>query len=338
MPLPSSIRPEYPPELEAIVMRALQADPDNRYATAVDLQIDLEDFAREARLPVSSARLGRFMRELFDEEIERSRAEVVADRTRVEAAAMGGGTVIVPPSSPPDGVPGVDLTPSELRHFGGEPTPGLVDENSGTDIALAPVKKRVSTGTLVAVGGGFLATLIGVTVAMSGGTSETAEQDQAPAAGGEVQVIESVVAEDPDEVEGDPAEPAEPGSNLGGEAKAADSAEGDPGDPIALGPPSGDGPPDEPEPVDTLGDPAGDPEADSAGAESAGEDPKAEDPPAPATPTKPRRPRRNGGKKPKAEKPEKKPPTTKPDKPKSRPKYDPDQPLPPGMSFGGGKK
>src|SRR5262245_53551616 len=72
VPLPTTVRPDYPPELEAIVMRALTGDRDQRYNTALDLQIDLEDFAREARLPVSSARMSKFMRELFAEELRQS--------------------------------------------------------------------------------------------------------------------------------------------------------------------------------------------------------------------------------------------------------------------------
>lgn len=70
-PPPTSVHPSYPGELEAIVMRALQLNPDARYSTARDLQIDLEEFAREYKLAISSARLGSFMEELFDEDARR---------------------------------------------------------------------------------------------------------------------------------------------------------------------------------------------------------------------------------------------------------------------------
>jgi serine/threonine protein kinase len=80
VPLPTSVRPDYPPELEPIVMRALHADPTQRYQQAVDLQIDLEDFSREHRLPVSSARMGKFMRDLFAEEIATSAAQLQSVR------------------------------------------------------------------------------------------------------------------------------------------------------------------------------------------------------------------------------------------------------------------
>jgi serine/threonine protein kinase len=62
---PSVHRPAYPPGLEALVLRALRRDRDDRYATAQELQIDLETFARENDLVISPIELGRFMEELF---------------------------------------------------------------------------------------------------------------------------------------------------------------------------------------------------------------------------------------------------------------------------------
>jgi serine/threonine protein kinase len=62
---PSAHRPDYPPALETIVLRALKRDREERYATAQELQIDLETFARENDLVVSPIELGRFMNELF---------------------------------------------------------------------------------------------------------------------------------------------------------------------------------------------------------------------------------------------------------------------------------
>jgi serine/threonine protein kinase len=68
---PTSVHPHYPGELEATVMRALQLSPDSRYANARDLQIELEEFAREYKLSQSSAKLAAFMEALFDEEARR---------------------------------------------------------------------------------------------------------------------------------------------------------------------------------------------------------------------------------------------------------------------------
>jgi serine/threonine protein kinase len=66
IPRPSEVRPEVPPVLEAIAMRALERDPAKRFATATELADALEAFLLEQR--VSSQELPRFMQELFKEE------------------------------------------------------------------------------------------------------------------------------------------------------------------------------------------------------------------------------------------------------------------------------
>ena len=64
-PRPSLVWNECPAELEAIVMRGLRREREARPATAEELQLALEAFARERRLPVSNAGLGHYLRQLF---------------------------------------------------------------------------------------------------------------------------------------------------------------------------------------------------------------------------------------------------------------------------------
>jgi serine/threonine protein kinase len=66
IPPPSLRVPTYPRELEKIVMRALAKSPDDRYPTAQALQLDLEEFAREHKLAMSSVRIARLMGSLFE--------------------------------------------------------------------------------------------------------------------------------------------------------------------------------------------------------------------------------------------------------------------------------
>jgi serine/threonine protein kinase len=70
LPRPSNRVPGYPPELEQIVLRALARRPDDRYATAQDLQLDLEAFARDHKLAISPVTLSRLMTELFANKID----------------------------------------------------------------------------------------------------------------------------------------------------------------------------------------------------------------------------------------------------------------------------
>lgn len=66
IPTPSGLVANYPPELERIVMRALAKDREARYPTAQALQLDLEEFAREHKLALSSVSVAKLMADLFE--------------------------------------------------------------------------------------------------------------------------------------------------------------------------------------------------------------------------------------------------------------------------------
>jgi serine/threonine protein kinase len=68
-PPPTELRAQCSPELGRIVMRALAADVDARYQTAEELQLDLEELAREQKLKQSTVALRAHMQELFAEDI-----------------------------------------------------------------------------------------------------------------------------------------------------------------------------------------------------------------------------------------------------------------------------
>ncbi len=78
--LPSQIIPDYPKALERIVLRCLARDKEQRYPTARDLHADLEAFAREERLAVSSFALSGFMAELFGRRAEAWREALASGR------------------------------------------------------------------------------------------------------------------------------------------------------------------------------------------------------------------------------------------------------------------
>lgn len=85
-PPPSQRRPDYPPALEAILLRALSRDPQDRHATALELQLDLENFAREARLSPSPVEVARLMTTLFAEELARDEQDARALSAPLPAA------------------------------------------------------------------------------------------------------------------------------------------------------------------------------------------------------------------------------------------------------------
>jgi serine/threonine protein kinase len=67
---PSTFDPLFPPDLEAVLMKALSRDRDQRYDTAEELQHELEVFAERHNLQQSELAMSRLMNQLFAHELE----------------------------------------------------------------------------------------------------------------------------------------------------------------------------------------------------------------------------------------------------------------------------
>jgi eukaryotic-like serine/threonine-protein kinase len=202
VPLPSSVRPGYPPELEQVVMKALAGDPDQRYASAIELQIDLEDFARDARLPVSSARVGKFMRELFAEEIQNGVAQLQAER--LDAATSGQAPIPVSISSiqraaaePNDGIeiPSELLGGSSSSRAESEVSRAFVTRSERPTAIDRDAAPRPSRGLRWALGLGVLAVAAGGAIAA---TWMTRSGDRSAPAAVEATTLRAQVPPDPD--------------------------------------------------------------------------------------------------------------------------------------------
>jgi serine/threonine protein kinase len=62
---PTSVRRDYPPALELIVMRALEKRPADRYQSTEEMRNDLEEFLDEAGFRTGPRRLAAYLRQLF---------------------------------------------------------------------------------------------------------------------------------------------------------------------------------------------------------------------------------------------------------------------------------
>ncbi len=69
-PPPSQFRDDISPALDAVLARAMQKDPQDRYATAAEMLEALEEIAAAEHLILSSTAMGRMMRDLFGERDE----------------------------------------------------------------------------------------------------------------------------------------------------------------------------------------------------------------------------------------------------------------------------
>ncbi len=73
VPPPSTLVPGIPPDLDAIVLRALAKHPQDRFQEAGQLRLALEDWLTEHRQPGSNAHLSGFMKELFADRLAEER-------------------------------------------------------------------------------------------------------------------------------------------------------------------------------------------------------------------------------------------------------------------------
>ena len=67
VPAPTFVDPEFPPELEAIIMRALEVDRNDRYANCDHMYRELDAFMQEYGMTATPRRISGFMNEMFGE-------------------------------------------------------------------------------------------------------------------------------------------------------------------------------------------------------------------------------------------------------------------------------
>jgi serine/threonine protein kinase len=100
IPPPSTVWPQIPPELEAIVMKALASSPDDRYATADHMRRALEEFAAGIGLRTSTTTLADYMKTQFGRRVEPWLVEDDEPEMELSIDFDGSGSGIV--HAPPD--------------------------------------------------------------------------------------------------------------------------------------------------------------------------------------------------------------------------------------------
>jgi len=148
-PRPSDVRPGYPPGLERIVMRALEKDRERRYQSAREMQAELEAFAREERVPVSTVSLIKWMELLFEDKLAQQK-EALSDVKQL-ADVIAAQYTPPPPSQPPGPL------------YEGSTSTGAGPTNAATALPSIPPPKRSNAApiaavvfALILVGGGVL--------------------------------------------------------------------------------------------------------------------------------------------------------------------------------------
>ena len=88
VPPPSSVVRGIPKQVDAIVMKALEKNREDRYQTAGQMQLAIEEFLVRGRLPATSAHLAAYMRELFP--VESTQDEVKEENEPTQSTSGSG--------------------------------------------------------------------------------------------------------------------------------------------------------------------------------------------------------------------------------------------------------
>jgi serine/threonine protein kinase len=125
---PAKKRSGYPTELEAIVMKALAVDKNDRFATAREMATALEEWLVHRRAVTSPARIADVMHQLF--------ADRIAERERLLSARV-----------PPGELPAIELTSAETASTVMEKLPS----GSSAAVELPPRPMTIVAVTLLAL-------------------------------------------------------------------------------------------------------------------------------------------------------------------------------------------
>lgn len=132
VPAPTSVNPRLPRGVDAIVLKALAKDPNQRYATASELEADLRALSRTLPAPGDAARLAQLMSQMFPSEA----AQAASGPQEINGMSEKGGSDLDvfdglakksgrpgPPSQAPRSLPAPTPPPGQKKTLLGLPAP-----------------------------------------------------------------------------------------------------------------------------------------------------------------------------------------------------------------------
>jgi serine/threonine-protein kinase len=176
IPRPSELRPELPPELEAIILKALATSPADRYQTADEMRAALERFAAAAKLQTSTTALADFMRaELGPREVP----WLAADDDEVELSVAPPGPAPEEEAAPP---PAGAPSPEELAPPAGSASASMptmstaraLSPSMAPPLGTPPGSASRRRGLVLAAAGAAAAALVLVVLAATAGSPGSA--------------------------------------------------------------------------------------------------------------------------------------------------------------------
>lgn len=156
--LPLELRPDYPEGLQAIIVKALAPSAQDRFATAEDMQVALEEWLIASGKLVTASDVAKFVKERISPEM-RARNEALLSQNRVAPELLVSKLMRDSESETPTAGSGLVTAPREL--WVGKKPPAPADEDSSitepgqlpsitltiTDPNLHAAKPRLSDAT-----------------------------------------------------------------------------------------------------------------------------------------------------------------------------------------------
>ena len=193
VPAPTRFRPDLPPELELIIMKALATNPDERYGTADALRRALEELATAIGLRMSTTSLADYMKQLFGARVEPWLVDQDSEEA-IDHESSGSGISEAPELS----LSGLEVEPdapiavARRRAITSVP---LVDDTDAPALASRPTRTSMMVASVnVApappsrrklgwIAGGAVVLALGVvgTVKLAGGTADAPAPEAPPA-------------------------------------------------------------------------------------------------------------------------------------------------------------
>lgn len=157
VPLPSTLNSEVSPELDQVVMRALQREPCDRYQNAAELVAALREVLHPVSPDVVQQSLAQFMHQMFGEDLQAERARalsgsILARRMHRESLQASHGPVLgwpaMQPRKPAAPPPGATMVPASVAAEPSPPPPAPPRELVGiSPPAERPARKASSIQT-----------------------------------------------------------------------------------------------------------------------------------------------------------------------------------------------
>ena len=177
---PSLVRPEVPPELDAVVLRALERDPGARYPSARALARDLGAFVSRSGEGTSLTDLSELLGELFEEE-RAGKLVAVAAVMHTDTSDRVVAEPQPPADTPPPPPPRLVRSSEAETHILDAPLPARDASAPDAGARAHPSRARPRTVAIVAAASLALIAAAAVAVAVVGGPDTEPERREAPA-------------------------------------------------------------------------------------------------------------------------------------------------------------